>query len=67
MSSIKFARRYPSVNVGEKTGKRPIGVKWVGINKGDEANPEYRSRLLAKEINKDTGGSVLQPRHPWKR
>ena len=32
------------------TGKRPIGVRWVDINKGDTVNPEYRSRLVAKEI-----------------
>ena len=31
----------------EKTGKKPIGVKWVDINKGDEERPEYRSRLVA--------------------
>ena len=24
----------------EKTGKKPIGVKWVDINKGDEEKPE---------------------------
>ena len=33
------------------TGHAPIGVRWVDINKGDEGNPEYRSRLVAKEIN----------------
>ena len=32
------------------TGKRPIGVRWVDVNKGDAVNPEYRSRLVAKEI-----------------
>ena len=33
------------------TGKKPIGVRWVDINKGDDQNPDYRSRLVAKEIN----------------
>ncbi len=37
----------------EQTGKAPIGVRWVDINKGDEINPEYRSRLVAKEIKID--------------
>ena len=32
------------------TGKKPVGVKWIDINKGDENHPEYRSRLVAKEI-----------------
>ena len=34
-----------------KTGKAPIGTRWIDINKGDEKTPEYRSRLVAKEIN----------------
>ena len=44
----------------ERTGKKPIGVKWVDINKGDEEKPEYRSRLVAKEIKKkgQKGGFV---------
>ena len=35
------------------TGKAPIGVCWVDVNKGDDAHPEYRSRLVAKEIKTD--------------
>ena len=42
----------------ERTGKKPIGVKWVDINKGDEEKPEYRSRLVAKEIKKGTKGRI---------
>ena len=37
----------------EKTGRNPIGVKWVDVNKGDERRPEYRSRLVAKEVKRD--------------
>ena len=37
----------------ERTGRKPIGVKWVDINKGDEESPEYRSRLVAKGIKRD--------------
>ena len=33
------------------TGKAPIGVRWVDINKGDSSNPNCRSRLVAKEFN----------------
>ena len=32
------------------TGKGPIGTRWIYINKGDEANPECRSRLVAQQI-----------------
>ena len=35
-----------------ETGKGPIGVRWVDINKGDDQNPDYRSRLVAQEINR---------------
>ena len=34
----------------ERTGKASVGVRWVDINKGDDVNPAYRSRLVAKEI-----------------
>ena len=37
----------------DETGKEPIGVRWVDINKGDRDNPEYRSRLVAQEIKTD--------------
>ncbi|MDP7559816.1 MAG: reverse transcriptase domain-containing protein, partial [Planctomycetota bacterium] len=37
----------------EATGKAPIGVRWVDINKGDTANPNYRSRLVAMEFKTD--------------
>ena len=33
------------------TGKAPIGVRWVIHNKGDEQNPNYRSRLVGRELN----------------
>ena len=35
------------------TGKGPIGVRWIDINKGDTMSPEYKSRLVAKEIQRD--------------
>ena len=37
----------------DETGKNPIAVRWVDINKGDEQNPNYRSRLVAKEYRDD--------------
>ena len=37
----------------EATGREPIGVRWVDINKGDTTNPNYRSRLVAKEFKTD--------------
>ena len=45
---------YEKVDIAEawrETGKAPIAVRWVDINKGDSVNPNYRSRLVAKEFN----------------
>ena len=33
-----------------RTGKRPISVLWVEVNKGDDQCPKIRSRLVAREI-----------------
>ena len=35
------------------TGKPPITVKWVDVDKGDDENPNYRSRLVAREIGRE--------------
>ena len=45
--------KIPLEGCHQRTGKAPIKVKWVDINKGDEINKEYRSRLVAKEIKRD--------------
>ena len=37
----------------QETGREPIGVRWVDINKGDNLHPNYRSRLVAKEYKTD--------------
>ena len=42
---------YDKVEIAEAhrvTGKAPIAVRWVDVNKGDTASPKYRSRLVAK-------------------
>ena len=42
--------KVPLEECWKETGMAPIGTRWVDVNKGDEDNPEYRSRLVAKEI-----------------
>ena len=42
----------------------PIDVKWIDINKGDLKNPEYRSRLIAKEIKKDSRDDLFAATPP---
>eukprot|EP00972_Heterocapsa_arctica_P088390 13032695-Heterocapsa_arctica.AAC.1 len=34
----------------QETGNTPIPLKWADTNKGDTARPNYRSRIVAKEI-----------------
>jgi hypothetical protein len=34
----------------EKTGKGPLGGRWVDVNKGDDESPEVRCRYVAKDL-----------------
>ena len=43
-------KRVPKALVKQMDGKR-ITVKWLDTNKGDRANPNYRSRLVGREYN----------------
>lgn len=43
----------PIQEAHDETGKQPIGVRWLDINKGDEVNTKKRNRLVAKEIKRD--------------
>ena len=47
-------RKTPIGDCWQATGKAPIKVRWVICNKGDSENPDYRARLVAKEIKLDT-------------
>ena len=46
-------RKVPIAECWDVTGKAPIEVRWVIINKGDRDNPEYRAQLVAKETKLD--------------
>ena len=43
-------RKVPISQCIERTGKLPIGTRWVDINKGDSVHPEFRSRVVGQEI-----------------
>merc|ERR1711873_169630 len=54
MGELAKHRVYEKVPISEcwnKTGSGPIGTRWVDVNKGDDSKPDYRSRLVAKELN----------------
>ena len=46
-------KKVPIKECMDRTGKKPLKIRWVDVNKGDDVTPEYRSRLVAKEIKID--------------
>ena len=47
-----------------RTGKPPITVRWVDINKGDELEPSIRSRLVARQIRQPGEETIFAPTPP---
>ena len=46
----KVYSKVPISQCISETGKRPIGTRWVDVNKGDRVSPKHRSRLIAQEL-----------------
>ena len=42
-----------------RQGAKVIQTRWIDINKGDDDNPVYRSRFVAKEFNDGTTGGLF--------
>ena len=49
---MQVYKKVPIRRCKDMTGKMPIKVRWIDTNKQDEANPKYRSRLVAKDFKK---------------
>ena len=47
-----------------RTGKPPISVRWVDVNKGDDVNPNIRSRLVARQIRQPGEEAIFAPTPP---
>ena len=45
-------------------GRPPITVRWVDVNKGDDENPEIRSRLVARQIRGCNEDPMFAPTPP---
>ena len=45
----------------EVIGKATVKVRWLDINKGDQDNKDYRSRLVAQEIKRDKREDLFAP------
>ena len=43
-----------------------IPTRWLDINKGDGANPNYRSRFVAKEFNTGAQEGLFAATPPWR-
>ena len=56
--------KVPRAEAMRRAGKPPIKVKWVDVNKGDDKEPNYRSRLVAKDIRKKWEDSIFAPTPP---
>ena len=58
--------KVPRQRAFERTGKPPISVRWVDVNKGDEHEPNYRSRLVARQLKATdmSGKSYFAPAPP---
>ena len=54
----------PREEAFRRAGKAPISVKWVDTNKGDDEQPNYRSRLVAREIRKKGENPIFAPTPP---
>ena len=37
----------------KEAGRKPVSVRWLDIDKGDKANPEHRSWIVAQETKRD--------------
>ena len=54
----------PISEAKKRTGKNPISVRWVETNKGDDINPNVRSRLVAREIRMNGEDAIFAPTPP---
>ena len=48
----------------DKTNRPPVTVRWVETNKGDDVNPNIRSRLVARQIRGPGQDAVFAPTPP---
>ena len=57
-------KKVPRSDAQKYQGKPPITVKWVDVNKGDDESPNYRSRLVAREVRHAWESSIFSPTPP---
>ena len=48
----------------KRTGKPPVTVRWVDVNKGDDVSPNIQSRLVARQIRQAGEEAIFAPTPP---
>ena len=51
VNKMNLYTKVPISQCYEVTKRAPISIRWIDINKGDSERPNYRSRVVAREIN----------------
>ena len=46
------------------TGKKPVKVRWVDVNKGDDESPNVRCRIVAEDFNIDKRPDLFAAMRP---
>ena len=54
----------PMIEARRVTGKPPVTVRWVDVNKGDNLNPNVRSRLVARQMRQAGEDAIFAPTPP---
>ena len=62
-------KKMPKSAARALSGCAPISVRWVDVNKFDDMNPNYRLRLVARQLKAldKSGDSFFAPGPPLKR
>ena len=59
--------KLPLSECWQSTGRALVLVKWIDINKGDDVDHDYWSRLVAEEIRRDKRLDLFAATPPWSR
>jgi len=63
-TSKRVWEKRPIQEAFDRMGRPPISVKWVDTNMGDDTDPNYRSRLVAREIRRKGQEATFAPTPP---
>ena len=55
---MKVSEKVPR-RLAQAKGWNIIKTRWIDINKGDDDNPVYRSRLVGKEFNNESMDGIF--------